>query len=88
MGHTHVPRMVPLGPDVSYVDTRTWGPIMEPNDPKKLRPGFRDYLLVALDGERAAIEFGSLLGPGTEGRSAPPMADEDIVVPFRGRAGA
>ena len=86
-GHTHVPRMVPLGRDLSYVDTGTWAPIMEPDDPGKLRSGFRNYLLVALDGGRPAIELGSLLGPEAERSPAPPMADEGTVLRFPGRAG-
>ena len=79
--------MVPLGRDVSYVDTGTWAPIMKPDDPETLRSGFRNYLLVALDGDRPKIELGSLLGPEAERPSAPPMSDDDNVVAFPGRAG-
>jgi len=94
LGHTHVPRMVPLGRDVCYVDTGTWAPIMEPDDPGRLRPGFRNYLVVALDGGRTEVELGSLLGPEAEGPPEAGTTEEaeegkaDNVVRFPRRIGA
>jgi len=49
-GHTHQPRLIPLGKDVTFVDTGTWAPVTAPDDPRRLAPGRRNYLLVDFDG--------------------------------------
>ena len=61
LGHTHVPRMLPLGQGVSFVDTGTWAPIMDAKCPHCLAPGYRNYVIATFSGQRPRIELGSML---------------------------
>ncbi len=49
-GHTHQPRLIPLGRDVTFVDTGTWAPVNDPDNRDRLAPGRRNYLLVDFPG--------------------------------------
>lgn len=69
-GHTHVPRLIPLEKGVSYVDTGTWAPIMQPDSPTELKPGYRNYLIATFTAGEARVELGSWLGPGPGSESA------------------
>jgi UDP-2,3-diacylglucosamine pyrophosphatase LpxH len=60
-GHTHVPRQIPLGRGVTYVDTGTWAPITEPRDRTRLRAGYRNVLTVTADRGVVATRFESML---------------------------
>lgn len=48
-GHTHNPRLVPLGPGCSFVDTGTWAPVTD--EQGRLRPGSRNWLWLEQDGK-------------------------------------
>jgi UDP-2,3-diacylglucosamine pyrophosphatase LpxH len=61
-GHTHVPRMVPLSRETTFVDTGTWAPIPCQSGSPELRPGLRNYLVVAIDDGAARLDFGSWMG--------------------------
>ena len=54
-GHTHVPRLIPLGGDVSFVDTGTWAPITQPRDGDTLAPGYHNYLVVEPGASRSSL---------------------------------
>ena len=58
-GHTHVPRLIPLSKDVAFVDTGTWAPIMQAQDPNTLAPGRRNYLIASFDGDKSFIKLDS-----------------------------
>jgi UDP-2,3-diacylglucosamine pyrophosphatase LpxH len=58
-GHTHVPRLIPLSKNVSFVDTGSWAPIMKAPDPQALAPGLRNYLIVSFDGDKSFIKLDS-----------------------------
>jgi UDP-2,3-diacylglucosamine pyrophosphatase LpxH len=58
-GHTHVPRLIPLSKDVSFVDTGTWAPIMQAQDPETLAPGLRNYLIASFEGDKSFIKLDS-----------------------------
>jgi hypothetical protein len=67
-GHSHTPRRVPLSNDTYFVDTGTWAPVTdvkhhrEKREKKqRLRPGLRNYLLVAFDRQAMHIELCSKL---------------------------
>jgi len=49
-GHTHKPRLLPLGRDVSFVDTGTWAPIFVGESFSQLAPGLRNYLEISQGG--------------------------------------
>ena len=57
-GHTHVPRLVPLGPDSTFVDTGTWAPIMrQVGGGGELAPGYRNYLVAECSQDAARVEL-------------------------------
>jgi UDP-2,3-diacylglucosamine pyrophosphatase LpxH len=58
-GHTHVPRLVPLSREATFVDTGTWAPIPCRSGSDELRPGFRNYLVVSIEHGAAQLTFGS-----------------------------
>ncbi|MBI5491002.1 MAG: metallophosphoesterase [Deltaproteobacteria bacterium] len=63
-GHTHKPRLIPLGETLVFVDTGAWAPIMSRRRPAELRPGFRNYLLAVFRDGKPEVEFGSWMDPG------------------------
>ena len=79
MGHTHVPRLIPLGRGATYVDTGTWAPIMDGERADELKAGYRNYLIVSFDeGVAPALEYSSLLAPA---EAAPVVAPTPLPVP-------
>lgn len=56
-GHTHVPRLLVLDRALTFVDTGTWAPITDDTAERKLRPGFRNYLVIAFQKGRPEIRF-------------------------------
>ncbi len=67
-GHTHVPRLVPLSREATFVDTGTWAPIPTATGQSELRPGLRNYLIASFAGGEVRLEFGSWMGElGTSG---------------------
>ena len=54
-GHSHTPLFVPLGPDVSYVNTGTWAPVYSQKEHHELTPGLRNVLEARFDGERPTV---------------------------------
>ncbi len=58
-GHTHVPRLIPLSKDVSFVNTGAWAPIMKAQDPQTLAPGLRNYLIASFEGDKSFIKLDS-----------------------------
>jgi UDP-2,3-diacylglucosamine pyrophosphatase LpxH len=62
-GHTHKPRLIPLGESLTFVDTGTWAPILRRKRPNELRSGFRNFLLAAFRDGRPTIEVGSWMSP-------------------------
>lgn len=58
-GHTHVPRLLPLGAGVSFVDTGTWAPITRGRDSAELRRGYRNYLLVTYENDTQRLQLDS-----------------------------
>lgn len=68
MGHTHLPRQIPLGRGHTFVDTGTWAPIPHPQDRARNAPGLRNYLLVEVEAGRVRAELRSALAlPGRDG---------------------
>jgi UDP-2,3-diacylglucosamine pyrophosphatase LpxH len=60
-GHTHVPRLLPLSKNVTFVDTGTWAPIPQKGQPDTLAPGYRNYLIISFEGDRPCLRFDSWL---------------------------
>ena len=58
-GHTHKPRLIPLDEGVTFVDTGCWAPATLVDDPARLRPGLRNYLLASFHLGELTIELGS-----------------------------
>lgn len=58
-GHTHVPRLIPLERDLSFVDVGSWAPVTLLKHPRQLAPGYRNYLYVSFDEEHTDIRFNS-----------------------------
>jgi UDP-2,3-diacylglucosamine pyrophosphatase LpxH len=64
-GHSHVPRLLPLSPGQTFVDTGTWAPITEKiqsvrdsfGDQEKLTRGYRNYLIAKFDGAQVNMKF-------------------------------
>lgn len=57
-GHVHVPRLVPLDADRTYVDTGTWAPMTPFNERGRSSPGYRNVLLVTFEAGRARLTYG------------------------------
>jgi UDP-2,3-diacylglucosamine pyrophosphatase LpxH len=53
-GHTHRPRIIPLDPGTSFVDTGTWAPILAGSEPV---PGYRNYLFVHFDRGEPSVKL-------------------------------
>jgi UDP-2,3-diacylglucosamine pyrophosphatase LpxH len=60
-GHTHRPRVVPLGHESAFVDTGTWAPMSRGGLNPCLVPGFRNYLVVSCHRDRVSFELGSFM---------------------------
>ena len=58
-GHTHRPRVVPLGKDAVFVDTGTWAPMTPGGQPSETATGFMNYLTVESDRDRVTHALGS-----------------------------
>ena len=58
-GHTHMPRLIPLSREVTFVDTGTWAPIMKKMGPEALAPGYRNTLQVSFESGHPRIWFDS-----------------------------
>ncbi len=59
MGHDHVPRLLPLGREVTFVDTGTWAPIFK-GESGQLARGYRNYLMATFrEGELSYLFLGS-----------------------------
>lgn len=56
-GHTHKPRLIPLGRDLVFVDTGTWAPIMQGLDDGRLVPGYRNYLVADFTGKEPSVQL-------------------------------
>ncbi len=57
-GHTHLPRLIPLTREATFVDTGAWAPITRGVE-GKLSPGRRNYLQVSFHQSRVRLHFGS-----------------------------
>ena len=68
-GHTHEPRIIPVGPGITYVNSGTWAPITGPYPNTDLLPGFRNWLEVDFSEAPPRVRFDCLLGPKVERRS-------------------
>lgn len=59
-GHTHQPEAIPLGADVTYVNSGTWAPVFE-GVAGPLEPGLRNYVTVVFDGPACQVRVGSCM---------------------------
>ncbi len=61
LGHTHVPRQIPLSRNTDYVDTGTWAPIWpaEEEGRGRLSPGYRNYLTASFQRKHVSYRLGS-----------------------------
>lgn len=59
LGHTHVPRLIPLSKEVSFVDSGTWAPVTTRQNPEVLEPGLRNYLILSFENGRPCVTFDS-----------------------------
>jgi UDP-2,3-diacylglucosamine pyrophosphatase LpxH len=70
-GHTHIPRLLPMRHDVTFVDTGTWAPITGSSESRALKKGYRNYLICAFAEGRPRIEYTCWPTPATRrGESA------------------
>ncbi len=60
-GHSHVPRMLPLSRDVTFIDSGAWAPITRKHSLGQLEHGYRDYARIAFDNGEPSIVFDSWL---------------------------
>jgi len=70
-GHTHVPRLIPLSRETTFVDTGTWAPILDGDGEggRQLRPGLRNFLSLSFEGEGPPrVDFGAWTPAGRGGR--------------------
>ncbi len=58
-GHSHIPRLIPLGKGTTFVDTGTWAPVMADGDRKRLADGRRNYLIVSIHKKEMGLTFES-----------------------------
>jgi len=58
-GHIHMPRLIPLGKDVVFIDSGTWAPIMRHQDSPELADGYRNYITASFGNSRSTIEYHS-----------------------------
>jgi len=61
LGHTHVPRQLPLSRETDYIDTGTWAPIWPATEGErgKLSPGYRNYLIASFQRKHVSYRLGS-----------------------------
>lgn len=61
LGHTHVPRQIPISKDTDYIDTGTWAPLWpEKNEGGgPLKPGYRNYLSALFQRKNVTYRLGS-----------------------------
>ncbi len=59
-GHTHQPRILPLGRGVTFVDSGTWAPIWDKGPERRLTPGYRNWVEVRCDGDECDVTLGAL----------------------------
>lgn len=57
-GHTHKPRLIPLGDGTTFVDTGAWAPITN-RERNSLVPGFRNYLMATFSDGDTRVVFDS-----------------------------
>jgi len=57
-GHVHVPRLIPLDAERTFVDTGTWAPMTPFNERGRTTPGFRNVLKVWFEEGRARLSLG------------------------------
>jgi UDP-2,3-diacylglucosamine pyrophosphatase LpxH len=62
-GHTHQPRMLPLGRGVTFVDSGTWAPIWDKGPERRLTAGYRNWVEVRSEGEECDVTLGALTAP-------------------------
>lgn len=77
-GHTHRPRVVPLGREAVFVDTGTWAPMSPGGAPSEAVPGYMNYLTVDSDNGRVTHTLGSWMPVP---RSRPVVHTERVTVP-------
>lgn len=58
-GHTHQPKLLPLEPGVTYVNTGTWAPMGPGADVGQRVPGMRNALTVTFDGDAMTVHLSS-----------------------------
>ena len=75
-GHTHKPRLIPLGRSI-FVDTGAWAPITESGRRDRLAPGFRNYLLVTFEDGEVRVKFDSWSAPEAPSELAASSANAD-----------
>ena len=59
LGHIHQPRLIPLGKDVTFVDTGTWAPILQHDSTTELAQGYRNYVIAGFRKGETRIEYNS-----------------------------
>jgi hypothetical protein len=65
-GHDHVPRLLPIDRQSTFVDTGTWAPIL--NERGDLAAGYRNYLVAVFEeGRPPALHFSSWQEPHDRG---------------------
>ncbi len=62
-GHTHRPRVLPLGDGVSFVDSGSWAPLTERLDPSRLAPGTRNYLEITFNADEVQLTLDAWTTP-------------------------
>jgi len=58
-GHTHRPRMVPLGRNTVFANTGTWAPVTFGPPPGRLKQGLRNFLHLRFEGAEPIVKLGS-----------------------------
>lgn len=62
-GHTHVPQLVPVAAGLRYVNTGTWAPVWDRNDPQgALVAGLRNSFRLTVDGQAITMDLDSYPG--------------------------
>jgi len=68
-GHSHDPRLLNVGPGISFVDTGTWAPVTASYPRTGLLPGYRNWLEVDFSESEPRLVFDCRLGPAARGYS-------------------
>jgi UDP-2,3-diacylglucosamine pyrophosphatase LpxH len=74
-GHTHLPQVLPLARGVTYVNSGTWAPMAPVSDPARLRPGFRNYVVVEFTAGEATVHLDSWMPGGQVAAPAPALEE-------------